>query len=198
MAKVDCTAYEQHLVDPYLKIFLYREGITRANIDRFLMGDGASEPALDIVVEELDDLKLKVAIREQARRHRVDVAMLSDFGHTVHVLWNMFSEHPDAPLGAGGDDDQLIEAVAAIERGGRSHLAAVIERFCGAGHPRDQFLAFLEGRGEQPTASLPQSGATAMAAGGIGGKELALRALGHRAGRTTQMAYDLLRAELRK
>jgi hypothetical protein len=198
LQKVDCTAYEQHLVDPYLKIFLYREGITRANINRFLMGDGMAEPPLHVVVEELDDLKLKIVIREHARSQGVDVAMLSDFGHSVNVLWNMFGAHPDAPLGAGGTDEQLVDAVAALERGGRSHLALVIERFCGPEYSRDQFMAFLGGHGEQPTASLPQSGATAMASGGIGGKEIALRMLGHRAGVTTNVAYDLLHRELRK
>ena len=197
IAKVDCIAYEQHLVDPYLRIFVYREGITRTNIDRFLKGD-ATEPPLDVVVEELDDLKLKVAIRESARRHRVDVEMLSDFGHSVHVLWNMFRDHADAPMGAGGTDEELLESVAAVDRGGRGHLRRVIERLCGKEFCRDQFLAFLDGRGEQPTASLPQSGATAMASGGIGGKEIALRLLGHRSGVTTGVAYDLLNVELRK
>lgn len=192
VSKAEYLAYEQHLVDPYLDIWVYGEGLTRANLDRFFAGDGGEEPALDVIAEEMDDLKLKVLVREVARAHRVDVLMLSDFGHVCHAVWNLFHDAPDGPLGVGGSDAEIHEALRRVEEGGRAYLMPFIATLCGEGFAQGSFLDFMEGRGEQPTASLPQSGATAMASGAIAGKELALRALGHRRGVTLRLAYDLL------
>lgn len=192
VAKAEYIAYEQHLVDPYATFFVYGEGVTRANIDRFLLGDGAGEPRVDIVVEEMDDLEMKVLVRERCRAHGIDVLMLSDFGHRVHVLWNCFRGAPDAPIAFSGTDAALYESVRAVKSGERSGLFEFIEGLCGGDFAADQFQAWMLGQGEQPTSSLPQSGATAMASGAIGGKELALHVLGHQRGARRRVIYDLL------
>ena len=58
---------------------------------------------------------------------------------------------------------------------------------------RSQFEAWFAGVGEQPTASVPQSGGTTIAAGGIVGKEVALHLLGHHALPSPRVVvYDLL------
>ena len=60
--------YEQ---DPYARLVLYTDGITRDNVSSFLDAGGA----LDVVVDECDDLMVKVLLREEARRRRVPVIM---------------------------------------------------------------------------------------------------------------------------
>jgi hypothetical protein len=192
--KAHYIAYEQQLVDPYLRPFVYGEGLTRANIDRFLIGDahaGGREPRLDVIVEEMDNLDLKMLVRERARSLGVDVMMMSDFGNQAHVLWNRFSTEPDAPLGYGVDDATLARALDDAHQGERAKVFAFVGALCGADFAADQFAAWVEGRGEQPTGSLPQSGATAMASGAIGGKELALHVLGHHLEGPTRVVYDL-------
>jgi hypothetical protein len=194
--KVDYTAYEQRLVDPYLRVDCYPEGITRGNVDRFLLGDG-DEPRIDVLVEETDNLDIKMLLRERCRAHGIDVIMLSDFGHRVHVLWNFFSREfsrePSVPMGFTGTDEQLLEALAAVRSGDRNKLYDFIRCLCGDGFAGPEFFSWLEGHGEQPTSSLPQAGATAMAAGGIGGKEIALHVLGHNHNRRhRRVIYDLL------
>jgi len=191
-SKAAYIAHESSLVDPYTEFFVYEDGITRDNLDRFLGGDGADEPKLDIVVEEMDDLDLKVSMRQAARRHGVDVLMMSDFGHRVHLMWNPFGCDPKGPLAHGVSDAVLLDALAATKMGDRSRLPEFIEALCGPNYAGDQFKAWLDGEGEQPTGSLPQSGATAMASGAIGGKELALRVLGHPLPPGNRMIYDLL------
>lgn len=192
-SKAECVAYEQHLVDPYLDIFVYNEGITRSNIDRFLLGDG-DEPKIQVLVEEIDDLEMKLLLREKCREYGIDVIMLSDFGHRTHVLWNFFASDGTSPISHDGDDEALYAALAGVRAGDRSQLLEFIRCLCGEESVGDQFLAWLEGRGEQPTSSLPQAGATAMATGAIGGKELALHALGHNFERPSRrVIYDFLR-----
>lgn len=189
--KAEYIAYEQLLVDPYVRFHVYSEGITRDNVDAFLLGDGGREPRLDVLVEEMDDPELKVFVRERARAHGIDVLMLSDFGHRAQAQWNHFRANPATPLGLGGDDDELCAALAALRGGAREDFYRFVERLCGEGFPDAAFLDFWEGRGEQPTASIPQSGATAMASGAIGGKEIALHVLGH--ARPLRAVFDFLK-----
>jgi hypothetical protein len=190
--KAEYAAYEAQLVDPYLEVHVYSEGLNRENLDRFFLGDGAGEPPIDILVEEMDHLELKVLVRQEARKHRVDVLMLSDFGHQAHVFWNPFRTEPDSRLGYASSDDLLLEALAKARGGDRAKIFEFVALLCGEDFAGDQFRAWIEGRGEQPTSSLPQSGATAMASGAIGGKEIALRVLGYPVPAGRRVVYDLL------
>ena len=191
VSKAEYIAYEQQLVDPYLDIDVYKEGINRENIDRFFDG-GEGEPPIDMLVEEMDNLDLKILVRHAARARGVDVVMLSDFGHQAHVWWNPFSDRADAPIGYGAHDATLTAALAAAKTGDRAKVFEFVAALCGADFAGDQFGAWMRGEGEQPTGSLPQSGATAMASGAIGGKEIALRILGARVPDTGRVVYDLL------
>lgn len=191
IAKAEYIAHEMQLVDPYLEIDVYKEGVNRENLDRFL-GGGDGEPPIDILVEEMDNLDLKVLVRQAAREHRIDVVMLSDFGHQAHVWWNPFSERRDAPIGYGAADAELLAALDAAKTGDRAKVFRFVEALCGQDFAGDQFGAWIAGKGEQPTGSLPQSGATAMASGAIGGKEIALRVLGNPIPATGRVVYDLL------
>lgn len=194
--KAQYIAYEQQLVDPYLEIDVYEEGITRENLERFLRG-GDGEPPVDILVEEMDNLDLKVLVRQAAREHGIDVVMLSDFGHQAHLLWNPFSERRDAPIGYGADDATLLAKLDDAKSGDRAKVFEFVAALCGEDFAGDQFRQWIAGEGEQPTGSLPQSGATAMASGAIGGKEIALRVLGQPVPPTGRVVYDLLHRSAR-
>jgi len=51
-------------IDPYLDIRVFPGGVREENIDDFLAGDGP----VSLLVEECDDLSIKVRLREEARR----------------------------------------------------------------------------------------------------------------------------------
>lgn len=55
-------------LDPYLPVVALTDGICPDNVDEFIAG-------LDVVVEECDDLAMKLLVREAARRQRVAVVM---------------------------------------------------------------------------------------------------------------------------
>ena len=193
VSKAEYAAYEAQLVDPYADFFVYPEGLTRANLDRFFAGDGGAEPPIDVLVEETDNIELKVVLRQAARERRVDVLMMTDFGDTAELMWNYFCERPDSPIGCGAPDADLLEALAATRTGDRETFWTFVEALCGPDFVSASLVGFVEGRGEQPTSSMPQSGATAMASGAIGGKELALHVLGHHRGAASpcRVVYDL-------
>ncbi|MBP9819297.1 hypothetical protein KBC79_01015 [Candidatus Woesebacteria bacterium] len=179
-SKAEVAAYCQQLVDPYSQWYVYQEGITEENIDRFLLGDKKGEPGLDMVIEEADDLPLKVLIRKRCRELGIPVLMLSDFGHCAYAQFWDFAHNPQRSLGYQCSDLEIDTAVdKAMTSGNREDVFALFELMCGTEFARDEFKAWVKGTGEQPTSSLPQSGATAMISGGIGGKWAARYFLGH-------------------
>jgi hypothetical protein len=179
VSKVELVAYENQLVDPYMDWHLYPEGVQPNNIERFLLGDG-SEPRLHYVVEEADDLRIKIEVRRRAREHGIPVFMASDLGHRSQAQLQDFSTNPHAPLGYQIPDDELM---ARLERcmtsGDRKDFFGVARGLIGNDFAVDEYKSWIEQTGEQPTSSVPQSGSVAQLSGALGGKLLAMHRLGH-------------------
>jgi hypothetical protein len=179
VSKVELLAYENQLVDPYMTWFLYPEGVTTLNIDRFLLGDG-TEPRLHYVVEEADDLRIKIEVRRRARLHGIPVFMASDLGHRSQAQLQDYSRYPTAPLGYRIADEELAERLERLlQSGDRRDLFGVAQGLVGNDFAVDEYASWIEQRGEQPTSSIPQSGSVALMSGALGGKLLALHRLGH-------------------
>lgn len=178
--KAEYTAYEQNLVDPYLETYIYSEGISERSIEQFIMGDGKDEPKIDVLVEETDDLELKIAIRVKCKKMGIPVLMMSDFGYQVQCQFQDFKSNPNQTLGYKVTDEELMQALeeAKILKTRESRFE-LIRKLCGFEFEKDSFGEWIKGEGEQPTSSLPQSGATAMVSGGIGGHVLARYFLGY-------------------
>jgi hypothetical protein len=134
-----------------------------------------------------------------ARQHGVDVLMVTDFGNMAHVGWNPFKEQPDAPLALSGQDDALLAALSGLRAGDRRKVFEFASHLCGGDEFRSgSFGAFVREEGEQVISGVPQSGATAMASGAIGGKELAMRVLGHGYPAGNRIVYDFAAREGRQ
>jgi hypothetical protein len=58
-------------LDPYIKVTCYVEGYTEDNADDFFCKDGK----IDLLVEECDDIRVKIEARLKAREQRVPVIM---------------------------------------------------------------------------------------------------------------------------
>jgi ThiF family len=70
--KTVLAAREMFEIDPYLEIECFSDGVDDTSLTRFL-GDGAGK--LDVLVEECDDLYMKVVVRERARALGIPVVM---------------------------------------------------------------------------------------------------------------------------
>jgi nitroreductase/molybdopterin/thiamine biosynthesis adenylyltransferase len=78
--------------DPYVDLSLWEDGLAPAMIDDFLDGP----PPVDVLVEECDDLRLKVLLREAARKRRLTVLMATSDRGMVDV--ERFDCQPTRPL----------------------------------------------------------------------------------------------------
>lgn len=74
--KVYMTAQQIYELDPYADLALYTDGLTEENIQHFFDGP----PKLDVVIDEIDNLGMKLRIREEAKKRRIPVVMATDNG----------------------------------------------------------------------------------------------------------------------
>ncbi len=79
-------------LDPYMQLSLFDAGLTRENVDEFLLG----KPPLDVVVDECDDLNMKFLLRERARSHGLPVLMETSDRGMLDV--ERFDLEPRRPL----------------------------------------------------------------------------------------------------
>jgi len=94
LSKVEMTARQIYEINPYAKVDILSEGLTRRNIGKFFSGP----PRLDIVIDELDNLAVKYLIREQARKHKLAVVMAADNGDNAVVDIERYDLNPKTPF----------------------------------------------------------------------------------------------------
>ncbi|MCB9164724.1 MAG: Rv1355c family protein [Flavobacteriales bacterium] len=102
--KVLNTAREIAELDPFLRVSIFPEGITKANMDRFFCEGGD----LDLLIEECDSVDIKILARQKAKALRIPVVMdMSDRG-CLDV--ERFDLEPARPLMHGWIDHLDLEA----------------------------------------------------------------------------------------
>lgn len=142
-------------VDPYLEVTLWEQGVDEGNVDRFL-GEGGR---VDLLVEECDDLFMKVYLRERARALRIPVVMETNDRGMLDI--ERFDLEPGRELLHG-----LIGPVRARDLKGLPTKEKVpfILRILGDMSPR---LAASLVEIDQTISSWPQLGSGAMLGGAV-------------------------------
>lgn len=93
-------------LDPYIDVQIHREGVQTETLGTFLQG-------LDVLIDECDDLAVKVALREAAQRARLPVVMATSDRGMLDI--ERFDREPDRALFHG-----LLEGVSAASLRGLS------------------------------------------------------------------------------
>lgn len=86
------TAREIAEIDPFLEIECFPEGITKENLDGFLLEGGK----LDILVDECDDIALKISARIRAAQLGIPVVMETSDRGMLDV--ERFDNEPERPI----------------------------------------------------------------------------------------------------
>lgn len=79
--KSDIAAREVWELDPFVDLHVWRRGLHRNDIRKFISG----KPPLDIFVDEMDNIEIKVACRIMCREMKVPVVMATDNGDGIIV-----------------------------------------------------------------------------------------------------------------
>ncbi len=80
-------------MNPYAKLEIYPEGINEKNIEKFLL-----KPKIDVLIEEMDNLYLKIKIRELAKKFKIPVLMATDHGDNILIDIERYDLNPDYPI----------------------------------------------------------------------------------------------------
>lgn len=108
--KAVAAAEQIHAIDPFIKISIYPAGLCSQNLDYFINGSAAiEEPQASIVIDEIDDLKMKLEIRRQARKTRIPVIMATDIGSAVLLDIRRYDINQKLPYAPEVSDEQLEE-----------------------------------------------------------------------------------------
>lgn len=76
--KIDIVAAQMYEANPYLEIEEFTKGVDEESLDDFIKG-------CDVVFEIIDDFKMKIRVREQAKEHNVPIVMLTNLGDRVLI-----------------------------------------------------------------------------------------------------------------
>lgn len=91
--KIKFTQQSLYSINPYIQITSFDSRVTLENISEVF-------PAfdVDVIVDEIDDLKTKILLREYAKKMRLPVLMATDNGDSVIIDCERFDLDPDMPL----------------------------------------------------------------------------------------------------
>jgi hypothetical protein len=81
-------------MNPYMDIERYQENITDETIDAFFLKPWP----VDVIVDEIDDLKTKIRLRVEAKKRRLPVIMATDLGDDVMLDVERYDLDPNLPL----------------------------------------------------------------------------------------------------
>lgn len=109
LLKTTVAVREIQMVNPYAVLQVFDAGLTENNIERFL-----THPVpLDVVVDEMDNLYLKIRLRLLARAHKIPVVMAADNGDGVVVDIERYDLDAKRPLMHGDVPERELLAIRA-------------------------------------------------------------------------------------
>lgn len=157
--KVDAISRKVWEMDPYIEIVALTEGVNQQNIE-----DVFSQEQIDIVIDEMDNLGMKIALREKAKEKSLPVIMAADDGDDSLVDVERYDLKPELEI-----FDGLIpqEILSKIKQGNisRKELGIMIGRYFVG--PEYTPLRMFESLGEigKTLPSWPQLGGAAALSG---------------------------------
>ena len=89
--KTEVTARQIYLLNPYAKLELFSEGLTKNNMNHFMNHEGKK---LDVIIDEVDNMAIKCLIREQTSKLRIPLVMAADNGDNAVVDIERYDKNP--------------------------------------------------------------------------------------------------------
>jgi molybdopterin/thiamine biosynthesis adenylyltransferase len=115
--KVEMAARRMYEINPYMKIELYRDGLSPDNIDDFFTG-------LDVVVDELDNIAIKYLMREKAQQYKIPVLMGTDNGDNAVIDVERYDhDEPVEYFHGKMGDDLSYESLTKLDKFGIGKMA---------------------------------------------------------------------------
>jgi molybdopterin/thiamine biosynthesis adenylyltransferase len=89
-SKLEVISTQMYELDPYVNITTFPDGINGSNLQSFLGGPSKTR----LVLEIIDDLKVKILIRLKAKKLKIPVIMLTSIGDSVLIDVERYDTEP--------------------------------------------------------------------------------------------------------
>lgn len=111
--KVEVTARQIYLINPYAHIELFPEGLSPENIDTFF-----ANPKLDVFIDEMDNLAIKYLTREYSKKYKLPVVMAADNGDNGVVDIERYDLNPETPFFHGRMGEVSYDMLSKLDKFG--------------------------------------------------------------------------------
>lgn len=122
LPKVEMTARQIYALNPYAELELFSDGLTDQNITRFFDG-------LDIVIDELDTIPVKLRIREEAKKRGIPVLMGADNGDNAILDIDRYDILPETDYFHGRLGKVTVQELSNLDKFG---IGRTITKMLGA------------------------------------------------------------------
>ncbi|SFV32934.1 ThiF family adenylyltransferase [Thermoflavifilum thermophilum] len=102
-------AREISLIDPYIKVICFCDGINENNIDEFLLGNNSK---LDVLIEECDSVDIKILSRIKAKLYGIPVVMDTNDRGMIDI--ERFDLNKDYPILHGLIDNLDYKSISKL------------------------------------------------------------------------------------
>jgi hypothetical protein len=106
--KAICAARKVFEINPFQIVELFDQGITTESLNNFFVSKGKK---LNLFLEEMDSISLKIKTRFKARELGIPVVMVTDDGDNTLVDVERFDLEPDRPLFHGHVNENLLKKI---------------------------------------------------------------------------------------
>ena len=109
MDKTYLTAQQINEINPFTKLTIFSNGITQENLEKFFL-----KPRIDVLIEEMDNLKLKIFIREKAKKFRIPVVMVTGNGENIILDVERYDTNQNLPILNGYLQQVIVKRIERI------------------------------------------------------------------------------------
>ncbi len=158
--KAVVVAREIFKANPYMQLSVSQNNITRSTV-----GDFFEKPwPLDLVVDEIDDLEVKVLLRLEAKKRHIPLIMVTEPGNMIMLDVDRYAQNPQPEIfnGLAPGVEKILDKQELSQREKIKYIAQIIGL---KNLPLRDQKAMIKVGSEIP--SPPQLGSTAMIAGGV-------------------------------
>ena len=155
--KTFVAAREVWELDPFADLHLFGSGLTEGNLEKFILNN----PCLDILIDEMDSLDLKIKARLICKKNKIPVLMATDNGDGIIVDVERFDLDPKREIFHGLLRDVDLKDIKNIDRKIWVDLAIKI---IGEQNIAESVKSSVSELGKT-LSGIPQLGTTAMLAG---------------------------------
>lgn len=110
LPKVISAARQIAEIDPFIKVSIFEEGLTKDNMDSFFSENGD----IDLFFEESDGFDIKVLSRYEARKRKIPTIMETNDRGMLDI--ERFDKEPDRPIFHGLVSDEELQSMPKLEK----------------------------------------------------------------------------------